>query len=180
MSKNLTWSYEHNFLQKQYLPLKIYKMLTRLRLEEGEKAYLWLVCTRSTPQWQVLIAQSQARISASISVRMMSLGLSPSLPCVLDSLEVPLAKAVTCESNNMRAGVYRKRWGIDVLWSDITQVQEKQIHLLSEPPHVGLVTQAAGLPNLGPGNLDWGLLQALLKPKALVEARCEDAGISIS
>ena len=100
--------------------------------------------------------------------------------CVLDSLEVPLAKAVTCDSNNMRAGVYRKCWGIDVLWSDITQVQEKQIHLLSEPPHVGLVTQAAGLPNLGPGNLDWGLLQTLLKPKALVEARCEDTGISIS
>ena len=96
------------------------------------------------------------------------------LRCALDWLEIPLAKVVVCESNQRAASIYRKRWGIDMLWPDILQVKENQIfQLISELPHVQLVIQTGGLPNWGPGQIDWGLLQALLRVQALVQACCE-------
>ena len=40
MSRGMTWYDERDFIKFQTLPLRYYKMLKRLRLEEREEAYL--------------------------------------------------------------------------------------------------------------------------------------------
>ena len=41
--RNMTYQDEHTFLPRQVLPIRVYKTLKRLQLEERENAHLWII-----------------------------------------------------------------------------------------------------------------------------------------
>ena len=75
ISRSMLWREERNFLFFQTLPLKYYKMLKRLPLQEREEAYLWIIYQAIHPNIG-LVLPPPGMSSSSLSLCVTNLGRS--------------------------------------------------------------------------------------------------------
>ena len=91
----------------------------------------------------------------------------------LDLLHVPVVKGVLCESDSHSAAVYRKRWGIDVLWKKLEDITMEHIRqILRELPQTSVVLQVASW-----NETDHSSLSGLVRAQAWVQSCCREVGV---